>query len=98
MSAKHAKFLRVAIENEVHIFEMSTIKSGSLNIERPVQCPCCHEQMTCVLDIAQYGFFEDKFILLFVCVDCGKAFWYSYSLGSIELTELASEIVEMRET
>lgn len=89
MLAKHAKFIRVQVDGIVHIFEMSTIKPGSMDVDKPALCPCCHVPMTCVLDITQYGFFEDKFILLFVCTDCGKAYWYSYTLGAYELTELS---------
>lgn len=94
MSAKRARFIRLWIHDELHIFELGTIEPGSLDIDNPVLCKCCHEPMTAAIDITQYGFFEDKFILLFTCHACGKAFWYAYTLGTVELTELAAEITE----
>lgn len=92
--SKPVKFIRLWIRDELHIFELGTIQPGSIDIDKPVLCKCCHEPMSPVIDITQYGFFEDKFILLFTCHACGKAFWYSYVLSTIELTELSAEITE----
>lgn len=90
---KH-KFLRVNIGTDTYLLELGSIKSGTLDIDKPAKCPCCHEDMTVVLDITQYGMFEDKFIILFSCVSCGKAYWYSYTLGAIDLVPLSPEQAE----
>lgn len=95
--SKTVKFIRVWVHNELHIFELGTIEPGSIDIDMPVLCKCCREPMKPIIDITQYGFFEDKFILLFACHACGKAFWYSYALGTVQLTELAAELIEETE-
>jgi len=88
MSAKRVKFIRVLIEDIVHLYELGTIKSNTLDIDQRPSCPCCHEPLVCIVDITQYGFIEDKFTCLFTCSPCGKAWWYSYTLSMIEVLEV----------
>lgn len=83
---KKIRWVRAKIGGVERMMELGTIKANSLNIELKPTCPCCGEEITALLDITQYGFIEDKFIVLFACSPCAKAWWYNYTLSLIELT------------
>lgn len=86
MSAKKIRWVRAIVNGEERLLELDTIKANSLDIDVQPLCPCCHVPLKALLDITQYGFIEDKFIVLFSCAPCGKAFWYNYTLSMMELS------------
>lgn len=88
---KRHKFIRVEAEGKIHIFELDGKRIENVNDETgTAPCPCCQAPVKPVFDVTQYGMFDDKIIVLFVCLDCGKAWWYSQVYSRIELTEEAN--------
>lgn len=87
MSERKHKFIRIQFGNEDRILELCTLKEPPVSPDYGVACPCCQNKLEPVMDVIQYGMWEDKFIVLFVCGECSKAFWYHYTLPLFELTE-----------
>lgn len=48
-----------------------------------VLCPCCKEPLKALLDIIQWGMYDDKYITYLYCKDCDTAFEYRYKLSAI---------------
>lgn len=81
------KYIRVIVDKIEQLCPVKTIKANSLNIDAPVTCPKCLDEMRAILEVIQYGYLEDKFVVLFRCAECNVAYWYAYTLALIELTE-----------
>lgn len=59
-------------------------------IKDVIVCPCCKEAITPVMDVIQWGFWQDEYTSYFVCRPCQRAYTYSYTLVCT-VTEVKSD-------
>lgn len=52
-----------------------------------ILCPCCGEELRGLLDIVQWGMYDDRYITYLYCQECDKAFEYRYKQSSLALPE-----------
>lgn len=79
-------YLRVNTGEFEGVYDLTTLKELWI-VNDKILCKCCEKQLTPVLDLIQWGFWEDTYTTYFVCKACLKAYSYSYVVVC-EVTEV----------
>lgn len=90
MQKHKTRWLRVIIHGQEQLLECEEIKRNSLSLDHKPLCRCCSQELIGIADIIQWGFLEDRYLTVFVCEGCGKAFFYWYEIPCYNLSQDAT--------
>lgn len=79
--------VRISREGSFYACTLEQVPTNTIDIDRPIICPCCQRKVYIATETQQHGEFESKFTLLFACIPCLKAWLYNYTLPAYELSE-----------
>lgn len=79
-------YLRIDTGEYEGVYELKKL-DNLLVVNEQIVCKCCEKPLIPVMDIIQWGFWEDTYTTYFVCPGCIKAYSYSYIL-TCEVSEV----------
>lgn len=77
-----AEFIRVEAAIDT-CPQLKRVKDMEKDEQDRALCPCCKKPLQGLLDIIQWGMWDDKYTTYLYCKDCDTAFEYKYQISAV---------------
>lgn len=75
--SKKQRYFRIDTGKFEGVYELEMLTLPGIS-DAPIKCPCCNRLLKPLIDIIQWGFWEDAYATYFFCKPCQKVWEYDY--------------------